>query len=99
MTASIRGPRRHEIDLPTLGVVPVYAGVKVGHALDEVEEDMTLYKGVRLAQVMEAVYKQGLTDGRAQVFERFQEQFDIAAKDKELNHKNPGRPRSKRAAK
>jgi hypothetical protein len=92
---STRGHRRHNIELPTLGTIPVYAGVKVGNALEEVQEDMSLYKGVRLAQLLEAVYRQGLIDGRAQVFNRFEEQFESAAKDKELNHKNPGRPRKR----
>lgn len=60
-----KGPRRHEFTMPSNGeVVPVYAGQKVGRALDEVQEDLTVYQGVRLAEVMEAVYKQGLKDGR-----------------------------------
>ena len=59
-----KGPRRHEFTMPSTGsVVPVYAGLKVGRALDEVQEDLTLYQGVRLAEVIEAVYKQGLKDG------------------------------------
>lgn len=89
MATSARGPRRHDIDLPKLGTIPVYAGVKVGNALEELQDDMTLYKGVRLAQVMEAVYQQGLVDGRAQVFN----ELDALAKKKELAHRNPGRPR------
>lgn len=60
-----KGPRRHEFKMPSSGeVVPVYAGKKIGKALEEVEEDLTLYKGVRLAELFEAVYKQGLKDGR-----------------------------------
>lgn len=89
MTTSPRGPRRHDIDLPKLGKIPVYAGVKVGKALDEIQEDMTFYKGVRLAQVMEAVYQQGLIDGRAQVFS----ELESLAKKPQLAHRNPGRPR------
>ncbi|MDF2916579.1 MAG: hypothetical protein K0S70_796 [Microbacterium sp.] len=59
-----KGPRRHEFTMPSTGqVIPVYAGVKVGRALDEVTEDMTVYQGVRLYEVLEAVYKQGLKDG------------------------------------
>ncbi len=51
--------------MPSSGeVVPVYAGQKVGKALEEVQEDLNLYQGVRLAEVIEAVYKQGLKDGR-----------------------------------
>jgi hypothetical protein len=51
--------------MPSSGdVVPVYAGQKIGRALEEVQEDLSLYQGVRLAEVIEAVYKQGLKDGR-----------------------------------
>ena len=60
-----KGPRRHEFTRPSNGdVVPVYAGQRIGKALDEVMEDMDLYRGVRLNEVLEAVYEQGLKDGR-----------------------------------
>jgi hypothetical protein len=61
---SDKGPTRHDFTMPSSGeVVPVYAGKKLGRALDEVQEDLSLYQGVRLAQVIEAVYKQGVKDG------------------------------------
>jgi len=91
-----RGPRRHDIDMPNLGTVPVYASVKVGRALEEVEEDMTLYKGVRMAQVMEAVYEQGRKDGRSQVFEALNESTTELEKRKDLPHAKIGRPRMKK---
>jgi hypothetical protein len=46
--------------------VKVYAGVRIGRALDEVTEDMTVYQGVRLYEVLEAVYNQGVKDGAGQ---------------------------------
>lgn len=59
-----KGPRLHMFTMPSNGeVVRVYAGVRVGRALDEVSEDLTVYQGVRLYEVLEAVYKQGLKDG------------------------------------
>lgn len=92
MATADRGPRRHEVDLPKLGKIPVYAGVKVGRALEEVTEDMDLYHGVRLSQVMEAIYEQGRRDGRAQVFDA----ADELKKRPDLPHRTPGRPRKKR---
>ncbi|MFJ4038188.1 hypothetical protein ACIPVB_08870 [Microbacterium sp. NPDC090007] len=80
--------------MPKLGKVPVYAGVRVGRALDEVTEDMDLYHGVRLSQVMEAVYEQGRRDGRSEVFDAFTESSEEIAKRKELAHRKPGKPRS-----
>lgn len=49
---------------------------------------MTLYKGVRLSQIMKAVYEQGLKDGRRDVIEQFGEKI----RDK-TNYLPPGRPR------
>ena len=93
MATSSRGPRRHEIDMPSLGPVPIYAGVKVGKALDEVTEDMPLYKGVRLAQVLEAVYLQGQKDGRREVFEAQDVALAEMKSRKELAHRPPGQPK------
>jgi len=59
-----KGPRLHQFVKPSNGdVVKVYAGLKVGRALDEVSEDLTVYQGVRLYEVLEAVYDQGVKDG------------------------------------
>lgn len=59
-----KGPRLHQFTRPSNGeVVKVYAGVKVGRALDEVTMDMTVYQGVRLYEILEAVYDQGFKDG------------------------------------
>ena len=95
MAVADRGPRRHDIEMPKLGTVPVYAGVKVGKALEEIEEDMTLYKGVRLSQVMEAIYEQGRKDGRSEVFEAVNESTAALEKRKDLLHAKIGRPPKK----
>lgn len=89
MATTDRGPRKHEISMPDRGTVKVYAGVRVGRALDEVSEDLTLYQGVRLAQVLEAVYEQGLKDGRGEVLDAVSD----LGKQKSLAHRNPGRPK------
>lgn len=62
-----KGPRRYDFTMPSTGeVVPVYSGLRLGRALDAVMDDMTLYQGVRLAEVIEAVYAQGFKDGSGQ---------------------------------
>lgn len=93
-----RGPRALAVELPK-SVVTVYAGARIADALQEITGDMTLYHGVRLAQVLEAVYEQGRTDGRRQVFEEFDKEFDKLRQRPELKHRNPGRPKKKVIAK
>ena len=71
----------------TSGVVPVYAGVRVAEALHEVTKDMSLYKGVRLTQLLEAVYRQGTKDGARVVRDSFENMM------KTIPHQNPGQPK------
>lgn len=85
---SRRGPRAIAVDLPRKGGVTVYAGVRVVDALQEVTAELNLYQGVKLGQVLEAVYDQGLRDGRRQLFD----EFDKLKQRPELSHRNPGRP-------
>ena len=91
MGSARSGPRKHELKLPTVGPVNVYAGEKVGKALEDVTEDMDLYHGVKLAQVLEAVYEQGRKDGRKQVFDGVRDLSNM----EELTYRNPGRPPKK----
>lgn len=86
---SRRGPRLIPVELPKAGKVKIYANVKVADAVEEVTENMTLYKGVKLAMVIEAAYEQGRRDGRREVFD----EFEKVKKKPELKHTNPGRPR------
>lgn len=69
------------------GQLTLYASPSVLGALEEVTTDMTIYKGVRLAQVLKAAYEQGRKDGRREVIE----QFDGIKKN--TNYLPPGRPR------
>lgn len=78
--------KKLEIGLSS-GPLTLYAGKKVLNALAEVTTGMTLYRGVRLAEVMQAVYEQGLKDGRKEMIEEFEE-----IKNK-TNYLPPGRPR------
>lgn len=91
MATSRRGPRAIVMDLRS-GPVKIYAGARVADALTELAADMKLYQGVRLAQVMEAAYNQGLRDGRRQVFDELENLKRLPA----LKHRNPGRPRKRR---
>jgi hypothetical protein len=76
---------KFDVALPT-GPLTLYAGKKVLTALQEVTTDMTLYEGVRLAEVMKAVYEQGLKDGRKEIIE----QMEVVKK--KANYLPPGRP-------
>lgn len=64
MANADKGPRRTDLRLSNGDVVVIYAGQKIVDALDEVTGQLDLYHGVRLEQVMEAAYIQGLKDGR-----------------------------------
>lgn len=86
------GAKRHDVNLPGFGVVPVYASAKVGRAIDEVSGELDLYHGVRLMEILEAVYVQGLTNGRAEVFEAHEEQARQLRAREDLKHRNAGRP-------
>ncbi len=67
--------------------VTLYAGSKVRSALDEITKDITLYHGVRLAEVIEAVYEQGQKDGRKEIIEK------MDGIKKGVNYLPPGRPK------
>jgi hypothetical protein len=69
----------------------IYANAKVANALEELTDDLSLYHGVRFTEVLEAVYQQGLRDGRREVFN----ELDVLKKRPELKHVNPGRPKQK----
>ena len=73
--------------------VNVYATPKLGHALEALTEDMTLYEGVKFEQILKAVYEQGQKDGASKAFEAIGKGF--AAAEKEVPHRNPGRPKKK----
>lgn len=79
--------KKLDVELPN-ETLTLYAGKKVRDAIIEVTTDMNVYKGVRLGQVMEAVYQQGLKDGRKEIIEQFQDEI----RDK-ANYLPPGRPR------
>jgi hypothetical protein len=88
-----RGYRTIKLDLPrTKETAAVYTSPRIADALDEITRDATLYEGVRLLQVMEAVYLQGRKDGARNAFERIDR--SLAAVKTQVPHRPPGRPRT-----
>jgi hypothetical protein len=82
--------KKFDVDLSS-GKLTLYAGPKVLSALEEVTMGMNLYKGVRLSQVMKAVYEQGCKDGRREIIEEMDEKFKETKS--EANYLPPGRPK------
>lgn len=76
------------------GQITVYASPRIHEALSEVTGALNLYKGVRLAQVIEAVYNQGKKDGARAAFEALQKGLSQA--QKLVPHRTPGRPKKRR---
>ena len=78
--------KKFDVNLPT-GALALYAAPKILDALEEVTTGMKLYEGVRLSQVMKAVYEQGLKDGRKEIVDQ------MIAIEKDTNYLPPGRPK------
>ncbi len=86
-----RGYRTIKLELPrSKGIADVYTSARVADALTEITADATLYDGVRMVQVMEAVYLQGRKDGAREAFDRIDRSLTVV-KD-EVPHRRPGRP-------
>jgi hypothetical protein len=73
--------------------IAVYASPSISAAFKHVSDDMNMFKGVKLAQLLEAVYEQGKKDGARKAFEAIEGKFAEAAKA--VPHKNPGKPKKK----
>lgn len=71
--------------------IVVYASPRLSEALHEVLGELKLYHGVRLSQVLEAVYKQGKKDGARAAFEEISR--GNAEAMRKVPHRNPGKPR------
>lgn len=73
--------------------VSVYASKRIADALAEIEKEVTVFHGVKLHQVLEAVYIQGKKDGAAETFAALDR--GLADAKKIIPHKRPGRPRKR----
>lgn len=71
--------------------VAIYTSPRAADALEEMISKATLYEGVRLTQVMEAVYLQGKKDGAKQVFDEIDTRVKTA-----IPHRRPGQPRKRK---
>lgn len=92
--ASNRGLRSIKVTMPKSGEVQLYASARVATAFKEVfSEDQPLYQSVRIAQIVEAAYQQGLKDGARRAFEEIDQK--VLAARQAVPHKNPGRPRKR----
>lgn len=88
-----KGKPRNVKNVISLGSkdVAIYATPRVAKALEEVTENMTLYNGVRLAQVMEAMYEQGKKDGAREAFSELDDKLKEVKQA--IPHRNPGKPK------
>ncbi|MCF8153023.1 MAG: hypothetical protein K9J34_02655 [Rhodoferax sp.] len=73
------------------GTVSVYATPRISKALKEIIEDMTFYQGVRLSQILEAIYNQGKKDGANDAFSEIDKK--VKEVKKVIPHRNPGQPK------
>lgn len=91
--SKLKGKPRNVKNIIPLGSqeVAVYASPRVSKALEDITKDMTLYHGVHLAQVLEAVYAQGLKDGARGTFAEIDNKIKEAKGT--ISHRNPGKPK------
>jgi sulfate adenylyltransferase subunit 1 (EFTu-like GTPase family) len=90
-----RGYRTITLELPkTKTTVPIRASPLIGDALDEISAEMSLYHGVRLLQVLEAVYTQGTKDGARTAFAAID--ASTATAKAAVPHRSVGRPTLRR---
>lgn len=85
-----KGTRKIVLKLPKQGDKAIYANQKVLDALNEIQTEMTLYKGVRLLQVIEAAYVQGHKDGTNEAVDLVEQQMRELQK---IRPKKIGRPK------
>ncbi len=69
----------------------VYTSPRVAKALEDILAATTVYEGVRIAQILEAVYKGGKKAGAREAFNELER--GITAAKKQVDHAKPGRPK------
>jgi tartrate dehydratase alpha subunit/fumarate hydratase class I-like protein len=72
----------------------LYAGSRLIGAVQDIVNKASLYEGVKLAQIMEAVYLQGQKDGARRAFEQIDQ--NVALAKKIVPHKRPGQPKKRK---
>jgi hypothetical protein len=83
-------PRIIRTDIKLLNrTISVYAGTRVAEAFREITFDMNIYEGVRLSQLLDAIYQQGKKDGAHEVYENFRDMMDS------IPHRDPDQPKKR----
>ncbi len=72
----------------------LYAGSRLTAAVQDIVNKASLYEGVKLAQIMEAVYLQGQKDGARLAFEQIDQ--NVALAKRSVPHKRPGQPKKRK---
>lgn len=88
---SSRGYRTIKLKLKKGAEASVYTSPRLADALERIiAEELDVFNGVKLVQILEAVYSQGKKDGARQVIE--EQDKAIALIKRSIPHKRPGRP-------
>ena len=93
MAQGRRGYRTIKLELKEGETLSVYTGARIADAMKEIIAKASLYEGVRLTQVMEAMYNQGKKDGRREAFEQLDR--GLADAKRQLPFRRPGRPKKR----
>lgn len=72
----------------------LYGGAKLISAINDIINKASLYEGVKLSQIMEAIYIQGRKDGARDAFDSIDR--GIIESKKLIPHNRPGRPKKKK---
>jgi hypothetical protein len=67
--------------------ISLYATPRLAQTFREIAHGMDFYKGVKLTELLEAIYTQGRKDGARSVFDKMD-----GIKD-QIPHRNPGKPK------
>lgn len=91
--ATKRGYRTISLQLSSTTSASVFTSPRTADALRAIIAKSSLYEGVRLAQILEAVYLQGKKDGAREAFAELDTR--VAEVKRLVPHQRPGRPRKK----
>jgi hypothetical protein len=76
------------------GEVKIFTSGKLVTALKDITDEMTLFHGVKLLDIFDAIYLQGKKDGAREAFSKIEQSLgDVKAA---IPHINPGRPKRKK---
>lgn len=88
-----KGYRTIKLELSTKTTASVYTSPRIAGALKDMYDKSSVYEGVKLLQILEAVYVQGRKDGARAVFEGLDAR--VSEVKRLVPHQRPGRPRGR----